>query len=189
MMASIGVFIDGGYFEKVQQHELNRVKVDFAKLAQRMAGNDELFRTYYYHCLPYKFPMPTQDESERFSQKEKFFNQLTRLPHFEVRLGRLVKQGSDRNGKLLFIQKRVDIQLGIDMVYLSLKGRINRIALFSGDSDFIPAIELLKNEGILISLWHGDVQNEKTAPSRELFNCCDERYVLTSDMIKEIMLD
>ena len=37
-----------------------------------------------------------------------------------------------------FEQKRVDNMIGVDMALLAGKAKITRVALFSGDSDYIP---------------------------------------------------
>lgn len=55
----------------------------------------------------------------------------------------------------MFQQKHVDLMLGVDMALLASKDRIAKVALLSGDSDFTPAIEAVKNEGVLATLWHG----------------------------------
>jgi uncharacterized LabA/DUF88 family protein len=45
--------------------------------------------------------------------------------------------------------------LGVDMALLAGKGKITSVALFTGDSDTIPAVEAVKQEGVLVTLWHG----------------------------------
>ena len=62
-MGQCAVFIDGGYFEKLQQDILGRAKVDFQKLVHILAKPDSLFRTYYYHCLPHQSAQPTPEEA------------------------------------------------------------------------------------------------------------------------------
>ena len=46
----------------------------------------------------------------------------------------------------------MDILLGCDLVLLAAKQRIGKAILITGDSDFIPAIEVAKNEGVEIEL-------------------------------------
>ena len=77
------------------------------------------------------------------------------LPRFEVRQGRLEFRGHNSDGQPIFVQKRVDIMLAVDMVQLATKGHISQIALMAGDSDFIPAISVAKAEGVLIRSFHG----------------------------------
>jgi len=115
----------------------------------------------------------------------RFITALTYLPRFEVKLGRLVKRGEDSNGVPILIQKRVDLMVGIDMVLLAAKGKITNVALLSGDGDLIPAVEVVKSEGVLVTLWHGGFSKD-TAASRELYEICDERKEITQDIIDKI---
>ena len=80
---------------------------------------------------------------------------MERLPGFSVRLGRLEHCGFRPDGSPIFEQKRVDILLGVDLAQLSAKGQIQQAILLAGDSDFIPAVEVAKNEGVLVILYHG----------------------------------
>ena len=89
------------------------------------------------------------------------------------------------NGNPIFIQKRIDCMVGVDMALLSGKQTINNIALFSGDSDLIPAVEAVKREGVMVTLWHGS-DSSSYRPSRELFETCDERVELTPDIVNGI---
>ena len=68
------------------------------------------------------------------------------------------------------------------MALLAGKGRIARVALLAGDSDFTPAIEAVKREGVLTTLWHGS-RSDQTTPSRELVEICDERHELTAALV------
>ena len=45
-------------------------------------------------------------------------------------------------------QKQVDMKIGIDITWLSLKKLVEQIILISGDSDFVPASKLARREGI-----------------------------------------
>ncbi|MEW5987872.1 MAG: NYN domain-containing protein [Chloroflexota bacterium] len=100
------------------------------------------------------------------------YAKLNKLPRFEVRLGRLVYRGLDPKGKPIFEQKRVDLMMGVDLVLLSAKHQITHAAILAGDSDFIPAIEAAKDEGVLIHLYHG------RNPHSELWDAADERLLI-----------
>ncbi|PIW20443.1 MAG: NYN domain-containing protein, partial [Anaerolineae bacterium CG17_big_fil_post_rev_8_21_14_2_50_57_27] len=86
----IAIFIDGGYLDVTNRDECNGMKIDYAKLAIKLAGGIEILRTYYYNCLPYQQTHPTEEESKRFAQAQKFHSALKALPRFEVREGMLV---------------------------------------------------------------------------------------------------
>ena len=76
----------------------------------------------------------------------------------------------------------VDVLLSIDLVQLCLKGRITDIVVLAGDSDFIPALEVAKQEGVTIWLLHGPSYHEA------LWNIADERVLITGDLIDRIRL-
>ena len=179
-MSRIAIFIDGGYVQKMLSRDFGFASIDFAKLATLAAAGRDILRTYYYDCLPYQSPAPTLEERERFGKKQRFFSALDALSRFQVRQGRLEYRGLDSHGKPIFEQKRVDILLGVDLALLAAKHQITDVALVAGDSDFLPAIEAAKAEGVVVHLFHG------THAHRDLISACDERTVFTPDLINSV---
>ena len=177
-MDKVAVFMDGGYIDKVLLRDFKGEWLDYERLSAKMAAPDELLRSYYYLCLPYMSATPTREEHDRYAARRRFISALEQLPRFEVRLGRLAYQGGQ------YVQKRVDCMVGVDMALLAAKGKIHRAALFTGDSDLMPAVEAVKREGVIVTLWHGI--GEKTKPSRELFALCDERRMFTLNAFSEV---
>ena len=154
----------------------------FATIACKNAEPLDLLRTHYYHCLPYRSSPPTDEERKRFDGKRSFFDALTRLDRFQVRLGRLVFQGHTDHGKPIYQQKGVDLMLGLDLALLSSKHRITHAALVAGDGDFVPAVEIAKREGIIVHLFHGPLETV----SRELWLSADARIELTQDFMNRV---
>jgi uncharacterized LabA/DUF88 family protein len=182
------VFIDGGYLDKVLYRDHGNARIDFEKLAKLMSQPDELLRAHYYHCMPYQSNPPTPEESMRYGGRHRFITKLSLLPRFEVRLGRLVCRGIDKTtGERIFQQKRVDCMIGVDMALLAGKGKITNAAILTGDSDLMPAIESVKREGVLTTLWHGGLSPENR-PSAELYALVDERRQFTTELIQGILL-
>ena len=180
-MSRIAIFIDGAYLDFVLKDHFGLPRVDFHRLAEHMAGGIEILRTYYYHCPPYQGSPPTPEERERFSRADRFHKYLERLPRYEVRLGRLARR-YDEQGNLRFEQKRVDIKLGVDMALLAGKSQIIHAALVAGDSDFLPAIEAAKVEGVLVHLYHGPTYH------KDLWDQCDERTLIDQALIDAIRI-
>jgi len=185
-MGMAAAFLDGGYVEKVLHYDHNEAKIDFHKLVHLMVKPDELLRAYYYHCLPYQSNPPTEEESQRYAARHRFITALSFLARFEVRLGQLVFRGLDADGKRIFQQKRIDCMVGVDMALLAGKGKVTHVAIFTGDSDIIPALEAVKREGVLVTLWHGSF-SPNTRPSRELVEIADERRELTAEIVNGIL--
>ena len=185
-MGVTAIFIDGAYLEKVLLHDHGRARIDFGRLVATMVEGDELLRAYYYHCLPYQSHPPTDEEKARYAARHRFFTALRHIPRFEVRLGKLAFRGMGRDGNPMFQQKRVDLMLGVDMALLAGKNRIAKMALLSGDSDFTPAVEAAKSEGVLTTLWHGSHARE-VRPSAELLQVCDEGRELTAEIIQSVL--
>lgn len=52
MANQAAIFIDGGYLVKVLGHEFSAPRIDFQKLAIKMAGDDELFRALLLQLPP-----------------------------------------------------------------------------------------------------------------------------------------
>jgi uncharacterized LabA/DUF88 family protein len=182
LVPRIASFIDGAYLQYTLRDEFKNARIDFGRLATMMAGKGEILRTYYYSCAPYQSDPPSMEQRTRFGAAQRFFAALQRNPRFEVRLGRLQFRGKDENGEPIFQQKRVDMLMGIDLVLLAAKHQITDAAILAGDSDFLPAIQVAKSEGVVIHLFHGP------APHQDLVEACDERTRLTPELIKSVAI-
>lgn len=115
-MDRCAIFIDGAYLGRVLKDHFGGARLDMLALAREIAGPREVLRTYYYDCAPWQSNPPTAEERQRTSTAEKFFHALNMLPRFEVRLGKLALRGRTAEGQPIFVQKRVDIMLGVDLV-------------------------------------------------------------------------
>lgn len=181
-MGRTAVFIDGGYIAALARDNLGGVRLDFEKLVDHVIGHSELLRAYYYDCAPYQSNPPTDEEKARVRAKQSFFSALSRLPRFQLRQGKLEHRGTRDDGRPLFVQKRVDLMLGVDMVQLAATRQIDKACLIAGDSDFVPAIEMVKQHGVLVSLWHGPRGGVANTVHRELWDICDDRDELTPEL-------
>lgn len=186
-MYRVAIFIDGGYLAKILEHEFNNKRVAYGDLSQAIARtihpDADILRTYYYHCLPYQSNPPTVEERERFAHMQNFFKAISYLPRFVLREGRLARRGPDQNGQYTFEQKMIDMLLSIDLVRLSTKNQITHAALVTGDSDFVPAIEVAKEEGISVWLFHGGRLHNT------LQCAADERVRFTKPFIDSVLFN
>lgn len=160
------VLIDNSYLQKEVIDNLNgrngKFQLNYKEFSDNLCREIDAvrFRTYIYDVSL---------ESNR-----NFLTSLNLLDRFEIRMGKL--QENDKG----FRQKQVDIMLAIDMIKLALKNKIQHIILITGDSDFVPAVQYVKEEGVMVHLRHA----EKTY-SKELSLTCDTSRQLSRGVLIE----
>lgn len=151
------IFIDGGYI--LTQFKQNKVNPDYTRMAEyflaplRRNISLDLLRVYFYYCAPWMSQEPTEDEKRRMEAHENFMEEISAIPRWTIRLGKLEKRYE--SGKEYFEQKRVDVLLTCDMVRHAASRDIQHAVLIAGDSDFIPAISATKDSGTTVTLWCG----------------------------------
>lgn len=178
------LFIDGAYLDAVQRSVLWRRKIEFGRLFSLLGSGTELFRAYYYHCEPYQSDPPTEQEQGRLSRRRAFLGAIARIPKCKVRLGHLVYRGTTAEGKPVYVQKGADVLLAIDMVFLTMRNRIDRAVLLAGDGDFLPAVKMVQEQGVSVVLWHGPA----AGTHGKLWEECDERFELTEGALRDCLM-
>ncbi len=182
-MARLAIFIDAGYSNALARDRF-KIWIDYDvfrnrirdKISENTSEPLDLLRTYYYDCPSYQGDPPTPEQAARVSRDRKFFAALNRLNSFTVREGRLVYRGQN------YVQKGVDLLLGLDFALLSAKHQITHAAVVSGDSDLIPALEVAQQEGIKTWLIHGPEHSY----ARELWQKADDRFEMTQEFMASI---
>lgn len=184
-MDKSAVFLDGGYLSKLTKIIFTREdgtpqKIDFGQFSKKLANerNTDLLRGYYYQCPPYQSSFPNPEEKSRKTNYDSFTYNLRQIKQLQLREGRLIRT-YDEAGKPFFIQKGVDVLLAIDMLKLALKGAIQQVIIVASDSDFIPAVRALKDEGIMVHIYY--YNDRDFGFSRELVSECDDRHELTKE--------
>ncbi|MGH2359913.1 MAG: NYN domain-containing protein [bacterium] len=178
------VFIDGGYLAMTLK-SLGEPRIDYSRLARWAVDGCDLFRTYYYDCLPYHGYRPSDEERRRAQSKQSFITALNRLDRFTIRLGRLALRGKDDHGAPIFDQKRVDLMLGLDIATIVSTGKVDLVALVAGDGDLIPAVRKAKEEGALVRLVHGP----RLTYDQDLWHEADERRELNAGVFADMPLE
>lgn len=128
------VFIDGSNFYHVLNQHFSRNDIKFGKFAEKLAGERELVRTYYYNIRQ-------ESNSRGHDDQEKFLSALYEIPYFEVKLG-IVKQRGDA-----MVEKGVDMMIGVDILKNAYENLYDTAILVSGDGDFYPALQAAKDQG------------------------------------------
>ncbi len=181
-MNRIANFIDGGYLDALLKNEWDGREINYKLLTDKMTNDFDLLRTYYYHCPPFEVDEPTDWQKEFYTERKTFFRKLETVPRFENRLGQLQYRGKDQKGHPIFEQKRVDLMFGVDLVMLATKGLVSHVSILAGDSDFIPALQVIKSEGVVVHLFCG-----KT-PHQDLRSIVDEVIVIDKRFMDAITI-
>lgn len=188
-MDKIVVFIDGGYLSKLTKDIFTTSngypkKVDFSKFSSNLSSqcNGELLRTYYYDCPAFVSQNPNPEEREKQKRTDSFFYNLKRLDKFDVRLGKLNRY-FNAEGEIDFEQKGVDVLLAIDALRLAIKGKIDKAIFVTGDSDFVPVIQAIKDEGVGTILFYHD-----SSVHRNILDCCDSKHPITEELINNSLM-
>ena len=132
----IMVFIDGSNLYHVLGEVCGRHDLNFGKFAEKVAGDRQLVRTYYYNI---------RQDSERdpnvATEQGKFLQTMYDTPYLEVRMG-----VSKRHGETM-VEKGVDVFMATDLVAFAFMDLYDTAIVVSGDGDFFPAIQTAKNQG------------------------------------------
>ena len=150
----------------------------YSMAMDHVGSRNTLYRIFYYDCYPLekKHHNPVSGKCVDFKQTDEYrfktdlLNSLKRKRKVALRMGtlkdnhnwqirpRVVKEllnGDKAVGDIteddVFLdikQKGIDMKIGVDIASIALKGFVDTIVLFSGDSDFVPASKLARREGI-----------------------------------------
>ena len=147
MTERVCVFIDGSNFYHACRSQLGRTDIRIGDLARWLVGAERtLIRTYYYNC-----PLPPDAPEEARRSQNRFFNALHRTPYLELRLGRLAQRESTcpscRARQVRWVEKGVDMKIGIDMAQGAARGLFDTAVLVSGDADLAEAVRATKDTG------------------------------------------
>lgn len=145
---------------------------------KHVGSRNTLYRIFYYDCYPLekKSHNPVSGKAIDFSKtpeyafKMELINALKKKRKVALRMGTLkdnhnwmirsntVKELLSGKKKIEDLQegdvyldvrqKGIDMKIGTDISSLALKGFVDTVVLFSGDSDFVPASKLARREGI-----------------------------------------
>ncbi len=151
-MERVVVAIDGSNFYHACLASFGRTDVNLGAFAEFLVGPARsLVRTYYYNC-----PVPPDSDPAAKQAQQRFFGALYRTPFFEVRLGRLSKQTvkCPHCGKDItrYVEKGVDMRIGIDLLVGASRNLYDTAILVSGDGDLSEAVKAVKELGKHVEL-------------------------------------
>lgn len=141
-------------------------QVDFLKLVEFLEKHFELYNSFFYTVV--------DKTSDSAKEKDIFLDSLSFAGYTVRRKMLKIIQAGDKTIK----KGNVDIEMVVDM--FNTKDLYDVAILFSGDSDFERALELLRSNGKEII-----VISAKGYVAKELINVAD-RYVDLSTMKKDV---
>ena len=71
----------------------------------------------------------------------------------------------------------------VDLVQLAHTGKIHKAVILAGDSDFVPAVQAVKQIGVEVLLYHGP----RITTHQELWDTCDERTEIDQNFIDHVI--
>jgi len=168
------IFIDGNnLYHNLVEMGIKPSHLDFQKLTNYICGyyNFNLKKVIYYNSMP-----DIKEGKLLYYSHLKFIDRLKKLPKFEIKTRKLQVHSTkellkekqklidsmdlcsackpiveetilDAIGNVKKKEKGVDVQLATDVVENAIDKNAENLILFSGDADFIPAMELAKKKG------------------------------------------
>lgn len=143
---NLAILIDAGYTGKYCK--IKQIRIDFKKLVSELSNSANLIDAFYYNCMPIVSDPPTTREQSLYTNVQKFHTLLEKHANLKIKLGRLQKVWDPDCKKFEFNQKGVDMQIGVDIVQLSMQKKVDKIILIASDSDFVYSIEKAKEVGV-----------------------------------------
>jgi len=96
-MSRIMIFVDGSNYYHSLKKSFHTTKIDFQKLADFLVKEENLININFYVS-----PVPWQEDAEKYSAQQKYFEKLKLIKRLELILGRLEHR---KNQKLEKIRK------------------------------------------------------------------------------------
>jgi len=137
------IFIDGSNFYHGLIEAINATSINLEKLGKFLCGKHrQLIRIYYYNA-----PLDQSKDPERYKAQQRWFEKVRSTPNVTLVLVRMQKRINEKTGDIEYIVKGDDIHIGVDMVKFAYNDAYDTAILVSGDGDFYPAVDTVKDKG------------------------------------------
>ncbi len=187
------VFIDEAFLSKLSKYFGDGKYLKFNKInfAKNLSEKERLIckKIFYYLAPPFQSPIPSMDEEERKKGHDRFTKNL-REAGVIVREGRCQRLKID--GNFIYNQKAVDVLLAMDLTSIPSKyPEIKRIILISSDSDFVPVIKYLEEQGIktILYTYYERKRDSPFSRSNELIKSVFKYALLTKEYLESCSFD
>lgn len=181
-MERVAIFIDGSNFYHGLKNNQIPTQIDFQKFAQILCAGRQLVRVYYFNVA-----LKEETDPEEYRRQRLFFDALGRLEYFDLILGRLEPRERTcpqcHRTTPIFVEKGVDIEIATRMLRLAYNNVYDTAILVSGDGDFAPVVEAVKERGK-----HVENSFFSKGWSRLLRDTCDRPIPLDKKKIARCLL-
>ena len=134
-MERIVIFIDNSnIFQGFRKYN---IRADYEKLKNLIARGRKLQKIFLYEGIVY--PMSPK--------KKKWYEELSERSEY------IIKASFDKIASSGAIEKKVDINLAIDIISLAYENTYDTAVLVSGDGDFVSVIKKVKELNKNVELW------------------------------------
>jgi uncharacterized LabA/DUF88 family protein len=167
----IAVFVDWenirkGVFQEVYKTAGKKIDYNHVENALKLilsfieANDEEIYRIFVYLCEPYGGIINGFDykTTSVYVLGSKFIEDIQVKDYVAVRKGKLAVRGFDKFNKPIFVQKQVDMLIGLDIAHIAFNNYADRALILSFDTDIIPAMKTARMHGLqVIWGWCSDV--------------------------------
>jgi uncharacterized LabA/DUF88 family protein len=187
--SKVVVFIDNAYFLRLKKYFFKSgIKFSTKNFIENVVKKNNLVveKIFLYDAPPFQDKQPTFEEKKMKEIYDKFVFRF-RKEGIIVREGRTQRLKVD--GSFIYRQKGVDMLLGIDAVsILNSFPKLKKIVLLTGDSDFVPVVERLKEIGIetLLFTYFDRIRKSPFSRGNDLLKSCSKWIKLTKDDFSEV---
>lgn len=181
---NIVVFIDNAYLLRLKKYFFSSgISFSLKRFVENIAKNNNLFvkKIYLYDAPPFQDIQPSPSEKDMKKTYDKFITRFKKQ-------GIIVREGRTQRLKIddsfIYRQKGVDMLLGIDAVgILNDFPNLENIVLLTGDSDFVPIIEKLREIGVKTILWtyFDRKRNSPFSRCNELLDSVEKFVMITKE--------
>jgi uncharacterized LabA/DUF88 family protein len=134
-MERIIIFIDNSnIFQGFRKYN---IKVDYEKLKRLITHDRDLQDIFLYEGVVYPMSLV----------KKRWYKELSK------RSGYVIKASFDKIASSGAIEKKVDIQIAIDIISMAYENFYDTAVLVSGDGDFIPVVKMVKELDKKVEIW------------------------------------
>lgn len=139
----IAIYIDGSnlYFRLRALQIPNLVTFDYAGLSLWVAGSRTVVSKRYYIGVVKAEEMDKHAQTLRREQQRLFAHLESSQQGFKIVRGYLMKYDG------IYREKGVDVKLATDLLVGAYENLYDTAAIFSSDTDFIPAISTVRSRG------------------------------------------